>query len=148
VRVVVVAVDIAAVADVALQPVHTARFMRARRPVSSVFSTPKMESSDAGVFLCPATKRADWTNMPPEPAPRSERLGSGSEVERFRAQFRERLLVVGFAAGETPELRDQLANIVAHCWRDIVVPSRLRHQAQPAGPQQNRMNPGTIRSGN
>src|SRR5665213_4043655 len=44
-----------------------ARFIRAIRQVSRVRSTPKMESSWSGDFLCRRTNSAEWTNMPPEP---------------------------------------------------------------------------------
>jgi hypothetical protein len=37
-----------------------------------------------------------------------ERLGSRSEVDRFRVEIRNRLLIVGFAAGESAQLLDQL----------------------------------------
>jgi hypothetical protein len=38
-----------------------------------------------------------------------ERLGSRSEVQRFRVEARHRLLIVGFTAAESPEFLDELA---------------------------------------
>lgn len=45
---------------------------------------------------------------PPKAPKRCERLGSRSEVDRFRVEIRNWLLIVGFAASESAQLRDQL----------------------------------------
>ena len=45
----------------------TARFICARRTVSRAFSWPKIDSSSLGERLWRSTKRAECTNMPPEP---------------------------------------------------------------------------------
>ena len=44
-----------------------ARFIRHSLTVSATFSCPWIANSAAGLCLCSATKRALWTNMPPEP---------------------------------------------------------------------------------
>lgn len=43
-----------------------------------------------------------------EHAHRRKRLGSSSEVQRFRVEIRHRLLIIGFAASEAPQFLDQL----------------------------------------
>src|SRR5664280_1101463 len=61
----------------------------------------------------------------PERAHRCKRLGSRSEVDRFRVLSRERLLVVGFAAGKAAQLLDELAADAAVCGIDAHVDGSL-----------------------